>query len=71
MPGGSNYNELHEKVARIEILINLKDDSVELVDVMTQIHGVNIELVVYHAAGRQLDGLVYFNETVGTQIKDY
>lgn len=52
MPGGSNYNELHEKVARIEILINLKDDSVELVDVMTQIHGVNIELVVYHAAGR-------------------
>lgn len=61
MSGETSYNELHEKVIKLEMLIGLTDNADGQVDVMTQIHGINTELTDYHVTvDNQLDGLVTF-----------
>lgn len=45
----SNYNELHENIARLKAIISLTEDAGELVDIMTKIYRINKELVSDHA----------------------
>lgn len=63
----SNYKLLLEKVALLEAMIGLIDDANKLVEVLTQVHGINRELESYQiVVYRQLADLVTFSEAMGT-----
>lgn len=66
MTGRNSYKELHEKVAWLEVMLSLSDDDEGLVDVLTQIKGINTMLQTYRGnVDGQLTELLAFNENVG------
>ncbi|KAK4359623.1 hypothetical protein RND71_021852 [Anisodus tanguticus] len=54
MAGGSSNTELRGRIERLEALVGLTDDADSLVDILSQIHGINTELVDLKNANENL-----------------
>lgn len=70
MTGGNSYNELWEKVARQEVILGMTDSVEAMIDILTQMQGLNATLQAYRGAiDGQLAELQAFHDSVGAQIE--
>lgn len=70
MAGGNSYNDLREKVARLEAILGLTDDDGNMVAVLTQIQNINDAMQAYRGTvDVQLTDLLGFRDTVGTLVE--
>ena len=70
MTGGNSYNDLREKVARLEVILGMTDDDGEMVVVLTQIQNINATMLAYRGTvDGQLTEFLGFRDTVGTLVE--